>query len=234
MFEGRYGVAPVYLPFSIYRPWTARELTPACRAAARTRLGIAANEVVIATFGFVSPSKAPKECIWALDVLRNWSIPATLHFVGGLDDSALGAGVPELAERLGHKAHVRFADDFVTEDIYRDYLVGADLAIQLRTYGLGGLSGALLDCAAAGLPTVTNASLGAAVGVPSYVRCIPDSISPLLLAEALADLIDASPNRVRNEKDRVAFSNERSFKTYSERLFVTLGVDTGVGVASGR
>jgi hypothetical protein len=55
---------------------------------------------------------------------------------------------------------------------------GARHGIQLRSYDLGGTSGALMDCAAVGLPTVTNASLGAAVGVPDYVRCIPDELSP--------------------------------------------------------
>jgi hypothetical protein len=59
------------------------------------------------------------------------------------------------------------------------------VAVQLRTYGLGGLSGALLDCAAGGLPSATNESLlAAAIGVPDYVRSIADAVSPLLLAEA--------------------------------------------------
>jgi hypothetical protein len=48
---------------------------------------------------------------------------------------------------------------------------GADLAVQLRRRRLGILSGALLDCAAAGLPTVTNESLAASVGAPHYIRC---------------------------------------------------------------
>jgi glycosyltransferase involved in cell wall biosynthesis len=224
MFPRRYGVVPAYLPFSIYRPWTAEELTPACRAAARTRLGIAANEVAIATFGFVHSSKAPEECIWALDVLRDWGIPASLHFVGGMDAHAQGLEWRALAASLGHTAHVRFTSDFVTEKVYSDYLVGADLAIQLRTYGLGGLSGALLDCAAAGLPTVANASLGAAVGIPDYVRCVPDSISPLLVAEALADLLDAGLATERPEAARLAFSGQRSFTTYSRGLCAALAL----------
>jgi hypothetical protein len=103
-------------------------------------------------------------------------------------------------------------------------LVGADLAIQLRTYGLGGLSGALLDCAAAGLPTVANASLGAAVVVPEYVRCIPDGLSPVLLAEALAGLLDEGLAAVRPEAARRAFSGQRSFATYSRGLCAALAL----------
>ena len=226
MFPKRYGVVPAYLPFSIYRPWSAEELTPASRDAARARLGIAANEVVIATFGFVHASKAPEECIWALDILRGWNIPASLHFVGGIDMHAEGARLRALAASLGHAAHVRFADDFVTEQTYADYLVGADMGVQLRTYGLGGLSGALLDCAAAGLPTVTNASLGATVGVPDYVHCIPDAISSLLLAEALATLLEAGVAAVRPEAMRSAFSAWRSFANYAIGLCGVLGLQT--------
>jgi hypothetical protein len=86
----------------------------------------------------------------------------------------------------------------------------------------------LLDCAAAGLPTVTNDSLGAAGGVPNYVRCIPDALSPLLLAEALADLLDNGPTAERPEAPRRAFAEERSFAAYARGLCRALELDTSV------
>jgi hypothetical protein len=112
----------------------------------------------------------------------------------------------------------------VSKQTYEDYLVGCDLGVQLRTYGLGGLSGALLDCAAAGLPTVTTASLAEAVGVPGYVRAVPDAISPVLMAEALADLLEETGGR-RPEAERAAFSEARSLGTYARLLCETLGLD---------
>ena len=99
----------------------------------------------------------------------------------------------------------------------------------MRTYGLGGLSGGLLDCAAAGLPTVTNKSLGAAVGVPAYIRCIPDALSPMLLAEALAGLLDAGLAAERPEAARRAFSEQRSFVAYSRRMCRALGLEVPSG-----
>src|SRR5262249_54521870 len=81
MFPERYGVTAAYLPFSIYHPWLPEELTQHRRTEARVRLGLATDDVVIATFGFVHASKAPEECVWALEVLRGWGIPASLHFV---------------------------------------------------------------------------------------------------------------------------------------------------------
>jgi glycosyltransferase involved in cell wall biosynthesis len=225
LIEDHYGVVPSYLPFSIYRPWAADELTPARRAAARARLALEDGEVAIATFGFVHSSKAPEECIWALEVLRGWGIPASLHFVGSIDTLAAENELRRLVAELGLTKRVRFADGYVSEQQYRDYLAGADLGVQLRTYGLGGLSGGLLDCAAAGLPTVTNKSLGAAVGVPAYIRCIPDSLSPLLLAEALADLLDAGLAAERPEAARRDYSEERSFEAYARGLYRALGLE---------
>ena len=101
-------------------------------------------------------------------------------------------------------------------------------------YGLGGLSGALLDCAAAGLPTVTNESLGAAVGVPDYFRCIPDRISPLLLAEALADLLTSGLTVERPETARRDYSEQRSFVAYARGLCQVLELEAPSAVSAHR
>jgi glycosyltransferase involved in cell wall biosynthesis len=228
MVRERHGIEPTYIPFSIYRPWNPSALTPSARAAARSRLGLPEGEVIVATFGIVHSSKAPQECVWALDVLRSWGIPASLHFVGGADSFPdETADLRRLVASLGLTAHVRFAGShFVSEQTYRDYLAGADLGVQLRTYGLGALSGAVLDCAGAGLPTVTNVSLGDAVGVPSaYFRKIPDALSPVLLAESLADLLEKGVTSHRPEADRWAYAQSRSFHAYARMLCDAVALD---------
>jgi glycosyltransferase involved in cell wall biosynthesis len=207
-------------------------LNAAARATARERLGISDHEIAIATFGYVHASKAPVECVRALEILRGWGWPASLHFVGGINPLPNdGFDLRTLIASLGLSNHVRFAQDYVPEQTYKDYLVGADLGVQLRTYGLGGLSGALLDCAAAGLRTVTNAALGEAVGVPSgYVRSIPDALSPLLLAEALADLLETDVV-ARRLDERRAFSESRSFAVYARGLCRALALEIAAPVA---
>jgi glycosyltransferase involved in cell wall biosynthesis len=232
MFSGRYGVAPAYLPFSIYRTWRPEELMEGRRTEARTRLGFEHDEVAIATFGFVHANKAPEECVWALEVLRRWGIPASLHFVGDFELNPHTARLRSLVAELGLAVHVRFAEGYVSEQIYRDYLIGADLAVQLRTYSLGGLSGAVLDCAAAGIPTVTNASLAAAVGVPDYYRIIPDNLSPQLLAEALAELLAAGLAAERPEAERRAFSEQRGLASYTRGLCRALALETRFPVSA--
>lgn len=223
----RHGAPPAYVPFSIYRPWRAEALGPQARADARRRLGLTEEEVAIVTFGGVGLSKAPEECVWVLDILRRWGVPATLHMVGSLQDMPdSGVALLELAQRLGLADYVRTYDNFVPEQTYRDYLMGANLALQLRTHALGSLSGALIDCAAVGLPTVANQSLIDAAGVPAaYNRGVEDGLSPQLVAEALADLHEAGLGYSRDEDTRHAFSQDRSMTNYASRLCRVLGLD---------
>jgi glycosyltransferase involved in cell wall biosynthesis len=216
----RYGIIPTVLPFCIYRSWRDGQL--AGRDAARRRLGLSDDEVVIASFGSVHRTKAPLDCLWALEVLRGWGINASLHFVGRhAEHHTLGKSVLE----LGVAGHVTFLNGYVSEEVYRDYLVAADLGLQLRRTYFGSLSGALLDCIAAGLPTVTNESLAGAMDVPDYVRSVPDKLSPLLIAEVLAELLDEGLTRTRSETARKAFCDSHSFRIYAQRLCEALGFE---------
>ena len=221
LYQSRYGVQADHIPFSIYRPWSpfaanaGRPTWPPEPASAS-----GPGEILIASFGYVQDTKSPEDCVWALELLRRWGFQARLDFVGSLDYLGdRGVRLRALIARLGLGPFVAFAEGFVPEQTYQDYLVGSDLAIQLRTYGFGSLSGALLDCAAAGLRSVSNASMAEAVGAPtSYVRSIPNAISAVLLAEALADLIESGPSAAELENDRADFSDERSFRRYAARL----------------
>lgn len=216
----RFGITPGVLPFCIYRPFEAEALRD--RDAARRRLGLPDGQVVIATFGFVGPTKSPVDCIWALEMLRAWGIDASLHFVGA---SAGQEALDRLAADLGLTGRVRFLGDYVTDRMYRDYLIGADLGVQLRLTYFGSISGALMDCVGAGLPTVANVSLAEAMDAPDYVRRIPDRLSPVLLAEALADLLDAGLARTRPEAARRDFAEAHSFPVYARGLCGLLGLE---------
>jgi hypothetical protein len=60
---------------------------------------------------------------------------------------------------------------------------------------------------------------------PSYVRAVPDNLSPLLIAEALADLLDAGLARTRPEAERHAYSEAHSFKVYARHLCAALDLE---------
>ena len=214
----RYGTAAVHLPFSVYRGMDEAALTPTARAAARHRLGVPDGDVLLASFGYVHPTKAPIDCIWALSLLRSWGVPARLHFVG----SPLMSTEPllELIEELALGDLVHLSSDFVQEVSYRDYLAGADIGIQLRPGGIGSVSGALSDCIAAGLRTVASAMLSDAVDAPDFVVAIPDNPSPVLIADAVMTLLDR-PSATDARRDYVA---GHAFDTYVARLCQALRV----------
>lgn len=210
-----------YLPFPLYRLFDAAALEPAARAAARERLGL--QGIVIASFGFVHWTKAPAECIWAVSLLRGWGIDASLHFVGAahMDLGPLRA----LLRETGMEAHVRLGDAYFGEAAYRDYLLAADLGLQLRSFANGAVSGALQDCIAAGLASVANADLAEAIEAPDYVLRVPDALSPVLIAEALAKLLDDGANGHRHAAARLDYADAHSFARYTDRLFAALGLE---------
>ena len=215
----RYGRPALHLPFSLYRTVPEVALTPEARLAARARLGLRPEDVLLASFGYIHPTKAPLDCIWALDLLRSWGIPARLHLVG----SPLASMEPleTLIAALGLQAHVQIGTGYVDENTYRDHLVGADLGVQLRASGSGAVSGALADCVAAGLPSVASRTLAEAIQAPDYVRAIPDASSPVLVAEAAMALLGAGPTAA----SRRAYVASHGFDSYTDRLCAALGLE---------
>ena len=218
----RYGIEARHLPFCLQRSFAPEALQPEHRAAARARLNLNDGDILIATLGFTAPTKAPEDVLWALEQLHAWGIRARLHYVGQafMDLTPLR----HLAERLGLAAHVDFGGAYAGEAQFRDALLAADLAIQLRTLGPGSVSGALSDCISAGLPAVASLALADALDAPGYVRAVPDAPSPVLVAEAAASLLQDSP-RTETEPERRAYVASHGFDTYAVRLLEALGLD---------
>ncbi len=221
----RTGIIPVHLPFCIYRRFATGDTLHQQRLEARRRLeqfGAKPGEHLIATFGFVSASKAPEDCIWALSLLRKWRVPARLHFVGDVMGSP--AHLHTLTRKLGLEDHVWFGGGFVDEGAWQDHLLGADAALQLRLTGTGSVSGALSDCAGAGLPAVASAVLADAIDAPDYIVSVPDHPSPVLIAEALAALLSNPRDPARHENARQGYADEHSFPRYVDQLCQALAL----------
>ena len=169
----RYGKQSVYLPFAVYREWSSDQLASVARQKARAELGIEPGEIAIATFGFVHLTKTPETIILAIELLRSWKIPANLYFVGAVIDVRVRS-LNNLCREIGIEPHIKFVDQFMSDDCYRSYLLAADVGVQLRTHGFGGVSGALQDCIAVGLPTVANDNLCKAIDAPAYIARVSD------------------------------------------------------------
>lgn len=218
--RARYGADPVPLA-PCCRTFPDAALSEASRAAARRRLAIEPGRVVVASFGAVTPSHAAMESIWALEQLRAWHIDAALHFVG--EPSPHAEKLRVLAAELDLTPFIHFPRGGVTEAAYSDYLLAADAAIQLRTDGLGIVSGGLLDAIACGLPVVANVGLAAAADAPASVRRVPDNISPILVAEQVAQLV-AEGRRTGLDDETAAYLRQHSPALYAERFLAILGI----------
>jgi glycosyltransferase involved in cell wall biosynthesis len=218
----RFNVAATHLPFPTYRNWPDGALTPAARDAARARLGFTAGEIIIASFGFLQPTKSPEDCIQTLALLRARPIPARLHFVGSfhMDIEPLR----QRAHQLGVADHVVFNNDFLDEADYRDHLLAADLGLQLRRISNGAISGALQDCVTAGLATVANEDLADAIDAPPYIHRIINKPPPARIADALAQLIADGAHRGRHDAARAAYVADHSFTGYVDRIWTALAL----------
>lgn len=154
------------------------------RAAARARLGLPADKIVIASFGHVAPTKGLLELIAgfrASDVGRSGR--AVLVFVGDIEGGS--ASPTEFSKSILAAAgsDVVIAGH-VDANTYNLYLSAIDFGVQLRTVSRGETSRAMLTLVVNTIPLIHN-RLGAAAELPDDVALGLDSLAPALLAAAI-------------------------------------------------
>lgn len=197
-------------------------LTPAAKREARTRHGIASGAFLVSSFGYVGREKGAAECIMATELLRSWSIPAELYFVGDVGPEK--DELDRISILYNIAAHVHYSPEFLDDATYRDFLIASDAAVQLRSYALGQLSAALTDCISAGLRSVANSDLAESCDAPEYVARVPDRFSPLQIAEELARIWETRTWLSSHKEMRAAYLETHNFEYYSKRLVEILGI----------
>lgn len=217
-----YGAETIALPFAAYRGFPESLWEAAAKQQARERLGIAGDKFLVATFGGVSMDRLPAEVLWSIQMLRFWGINAVLAFVGAAPEG-LANWLRSEAKELGIEECVHVSSSFFDEAAYRDFLVAADAAVQLRLYDFGGLSGALSDCIEAALPSVANQNLAEAMEAPFFVRRVPNGISPVLIAEQLANIHETESRRPLDEARE--YRRSHSFDRYVDMCLHALGLE---------
>jgi glycosyltransferase involved in cell wall biosynthesis len=129
---------------------------------AKTALGFAPDDYVVCSFGILSASKCNDRIVQAwLDSQLAHDPHCYLIFVGEASRDAFGLA---LRSRIAAHPRVRITG-YADQAVYQQYLAAADCAIQLRSGSRGETSAGVLDCLAAGLPTIVNAH-GSAAEVP--------------------------------------------------------------------
>ncbi len=167
------------------------------RAEARARLGIAADEFVICSFGHMGHTKRPDILASAYEAFakRRADIPSRLAFVGNGETDA-GLAMRDRIAASPQRSAISITG-YVDRDAYRDWLDAGDVAVQLRADSRGETSGAVLDCMARGLPLVLNHYAEFQDYPPEIAAFIPEIPEAEPLAAALARLADSPDERKR-------------------------------------
>lgn len=214
--EKIYSYRPEYLPFGIQREFQEYELSPDYRMKVRRALNIPEGRLVIVTLGMLHEVKGPLDCISAVHILRQGGIDAHLYFVG----ECYSIDPPEMkvVRELGLEGAVHWSEKWMSSDDYRNYILAADFAIQLRKYRLGVLSGAMCDCISAGLPVVSNKDLVESMEAKDVAYTVPDDLNPVLIAEKIFEGYQLGHHQCRLTKGRKEYTEAHSFDLYAKKL----------------
>lgn len=186
-FDGAWAVAP-----------HARVLpTKNGRSAIRKKLGIADNEILICSFGIIAETKLNMRLLHAWKALcGETGFKLKLVFVGGNSGNSYGM---ELESAIRDASIIGDAKitGWASQELYRDYLLAADIAVQLRSSSRGETSGTVLDCMAWGVPTVINQNGSMAEFDSQAVVKLSDEFSDTDLIAALRRLVESPEERRR-------------------------------------
>lgn len=168
------------MPQSAVPPATAD-----ARRACRSRLGVAESDFLVVSLGFIADTKLNHELADALaDKRLSTDRDLRVVFVGENDPREYGDLLKQKIAGLPNHGRITITG-FVDADTYRDYLVAADCAVQLRTRSRGETSKAVYDCMSHGLPVIVNDYASFHELPDEAVSKIGAGVKPRELADAL-------------------------------------------------
>jgi glycosyltransferase involved in cell wall biosynthesis len=142
---------------------------PPDRAAARARLGLPADALLLASFGHINAYKRLEPTLRALLELRRERPDLRYILVGSISPNY---DVRGLVERMGLRDVVQITG-FVPRHAFEDYVAAADICLNLRHPTAGETSASLLRLLGAGRPTLISAT-GAFAELPPGVAAQVD------------------------------------------------------------
>jgi glycosyltransferase involved in cell wall biosynthesis len=160
------------------------------RLEARQQLGVSDDDIIICSFGILSPSKLNQRLLSAwLGHPLSANPHCKLVFVGELIGMTHAPAIQQMIRESHAKARIHITG-FASQADYDNWLAAADVAVQLRTDTRGETSAAILDCLVNGLPTIFNAH-GSAAEIPDELAIkLPDVFEDAELAAALAQVLE--------------------------------------------
>ncbi len=121
------------------------------REEARRRLGLSPDEVMVASFGFITPEKQMERLLWAYAQLRK-EFPEVRCFLVG--EPAPGLDLPGLLTHLGVGDVI--VTGYVDMERFYSYIAACDVAVSLRYPSAGETSGALVRLMGSGKAVILS------------------------------------------------------------------------------
>lgn len=152
---------------------------------ARKQCGIDANDFLVCSFGFLDSTKLNHRLLdcWIKSALATHK-QCRLVFVGENHGGDYGANLLRTIRANDLEGQIRITG-FASPEMFRCYLMAADVAVQLRTHSRGETSAAVLDCMNHALPLIINAHGSMAELDPEALWMLPDEFDDAALIEAL-------------------------------------------------
>lgn len=174
------------------------------KATAREALCIDENDFLVCSFGYLDSTKLNHRLLdaWLSSALAG-DMRCTLVFVGENHGGDYGADLLKTIRSNGMSHRIRITG-FASPEMFRQYLMAADVAVQLRTCSRGETSAAVADCMNHGLPVIVNANGSMAELDSESVWMLSDEFDDAALVDALErlwrepDLRRAMSERARN------------------------------------
>ena len=165
------------------------------RDLARHSLGLAPEDFLVCSFGFLGTTKLNERLLdaWRASPLAG-DKRAYLVFVGD-QRNEYGRRIERKIRMSGLGKQVSVTGR-VDQTVFRRYLAAADVGVQLRSRSRGETSGTVLDCLNYGLATIVNAHGSQADLDPGSVWMLPDAFENRELSRALLTMRD-DPERRR-------------------------------------
>ena len=158
------------------------------RARARKVLGVAKNAFVVCSFGSLGPTKLNHRLLdaWLASPLAK-DPRCYLVFVGQNDEGDYGVNLNRTVNQSACGDRIKITG-WASGDSFRQWLMAADMGVQLRTLSRGETSAAVLDCMNYGLATIANANGSMVELDQDAVWMLPDAFDNSQLVDALTVL----------------------------------------------
>lgn len=165
------------------------------RDTVRQALGYAPDDLVFCSFGILGPIKLNDRLLaaWEKSSLAA-NKKAHLVFVGQNSEGPFGQAINEAIQNSAGAERIKVTG-WADADLFRQYLLAADVGIQLRTLTRGETSASVLDCMNNGLATIVNAHGSMADLDPTGALLLPDQFTDAELCEALETLANQPGRR---------------------------------------